>query len=105
MFKLSPRTRTAALILVLASLLACSGHDSDYIPYDLKGMNSYVYDGAGREHFAGYSEGNYFDREDVLRACGDNARSKAHQLGIIADDWGYVCCTVTADSSCATKVR
>lgn len=101
----SPRTRNLALIVVSATLLGCSGHDADYMPYLLKGMNSYVYDEDGRDYFAGYSEGNYLEREDVLVSCASNARSKAYDLGIIDANWSYICCTVTADSSCATKVR
>jgi hypothetical protein len=86
-------------------LASCSGHDSDYMPYKLKGMNAYVYDEDDNEHFAGYSEGDYLDREAVLAGCQRNAHWKAQELHLGDREWSYICCTVTADSSCATKVR
>lgn len=68
-------------------------------------MNAYVYDEDGREYFAGFSKGNYLEREDTLASCNANARSKANDLGILRTRWSYVCCTVTDVSICATKVR
>jgi hypothetical protein len=94
-----------AICVVSITLTSCSGHDSDYVPYGLEGMNAYVYDENDKEHFAGYAEGGYFDREDVLDQCQRNAQWKAQELHLDDREWSYICCTVTADSSCATKVR
>ena len=87
------------------ALAGCESHDSDYMPYALKGMNAYVYNEDDKEFFAGYTDGNYLDREQVLSGCQNNARAKAHELHLEDSNWGYVCCTVTAGSSCATKVK
>lgn len=100
-----PSITTAVLLSVIAEMSACSGHDSDYMPYDMKGMNAYLYDQDGREHFAGFSDGSYLDRESLLSQCRSNAFAKARGLHLDDRDWGYVCCTVTSESSCATKVR
>jgi hypothetical protein len=94
------------ILAVLCALLlsSCDSHDSDYIPYGLKGMDAYVYDNdADVEHYAGSVEGNYLSKDDTLSGCQSLAYSTARQKNL--DDWGYVCCTVTSSSSCATKVR
>ena len=51
--------RTLILTAAIVALSGCSklGHDSDYMPYDLKGMNAYVYDTDDHEYFAGFSGG------------------------------------------------
>lgn len=89
----------------LLALTGCEKHDDNFMPYDLKGMNVYVYDEDDNEHFAGFAQGSYSQRGDVLSACQSNANGKAHELHIDDSDWSYICCTVTSDSSCATKVR
>lgn len=92
-------------IFALLASIGCAKHDDDFIPYDLKGMNAYVYDEDDEEHFAGFFGGNYSQRVAVLSACQSNAQGKAHELHIDDDPWSYICCTVTTDSNCATKVR
>lgn len=94
---------SAIMGIFLLTSTGCSSHDDDYMPYGLKGMNAYVYDEDDREHFAGFSEGNYRKRVDVLSSCQNSARSFA--ISRHWENWGYVCCTVTANSSCATKVK
>lgn len=89
---------------VCMACAACDGQDSDYIPYMLKGMNVYVYDEDDREFFAGRVDGNYLDRDDLLSSCGAMAAAEAERRHL-GQRWGYVCCTVTSESSCVTKVR
>lgn len=97
------RIRVATLITSLA-LAACSGQDSDFFPFLMKGLNVYVYDNkADSEIFAGYVEARYTDRKDGLARCAALASSTAHDRHL--EDWGYVCCTVTSKSQCETKVR
>jgi hypothetical protein len=98
------RIRATVAILVAALIAACSGQDGDYFPYLMKGLNVYVYDNkAEAEIFAGYVEAGYTDRKDGLARCAALASSTAHDRHL--EDWGYVCCTVTSKSQCATKVR
>lgn len=97
--------KKAMWIAASALLLSgCSAQDSDYIPYAMKGMNAYAYShDTGAEAFAGYSDGNYLDRDDVRASCYSNAAAEASRRHW--QKWSYVCCTVTSESSCATKVR
>ena len=93
--------RALAIVCLLAS---CDGHDGNYIPYAMKGMNVYVYgDGDSREYFAGFVEASYLDRDNALAQCAGFARATAVQNYL--SNWRYVCCTATANSNCATKVR
>ena len=78
--------------------------DDSSIPYDMKGMNSWLYDNASGESFlAGYTEATYDSRDEALRACAAHSANLAEAKKM--QDWSYVCCTVTQDSDCATKVR
>ena len=95
---------TTCIVLCVAALVGCSGHDGDYFPYRMKGFNSYVYDNnSNREYFAGYTDASYLSREKGLASCAAKAYSLANAKHL--KNWGYVCCTVTSSSSCATKVR
>jgi len=86
------------------ALCSCSGHDNDYFPYQLKGFNSYVYDmDKNQEYSAGFVPATYSSRQDGLASCARLASSAAASWNI--EKWSYVCCTVTKDSQCATKVR
>jgi len=93
----------ACIALCIILLVGCSGLDSDHFPYRMKGLNSFVYDKNGQEYFAGYTEASYFSRKDGLAGCASQAYALANAKHL--SDWGYVCCTVTSSSSCATKVR
>lgn len=92
------------LLLAMLSLAGCKGHDSDYFPYSMKGLNVLVYNNnTDDEHFVTFVKANYLNREDGLSQCQSSAHNYAKNHNL--DDWSYVCCTVTSSSSCATKVR
>ena len=92
------------ILAFLILLIACSGHDSDFIPFALRGFDVWVYDNAtDKEFYGGRVEANYFSKDSGLRKAGSRAYSTARQYNIA--DWSYVCCTVTPWSDCATKVR
>lgn len=103
-FLLLPSARTVAVaLLALAVVSACDAHD-DHIPMSLKGMNAWVHDRQSeKELYAGFVEGTYFDRDRVLAQCASLAAAAAAQHHL--KEWGYVCCTATTESECATKVR
>lgn len=89
---------------VLSLLTGCDSHDSEYFPYGLKGLNVLVYNNeTDKEYFGGFVEASYFSRKDALSKCAARAYAIARQYHL--ERWGYVCCTVTASSNCATKVR
>ena len=93
-----------SLILLSLFLISCDSHDSNYLPYTMKGVNVYVYDNkTDKEYFAGFVEGNYIARKETLSQCASFANISAFQNHL--NDWSYVCCTVTPQSDCATKVR
>jgi uncharacterized lipoprotein YmbA len=97
-----PRSTTSIVIAIC--LEGCGAHDSDYYPYMLTGMASYVHDSAsGKDLYAGHVETNYLGRVEATARCRDMATSLARANRL--ERWGYVCCTVTSDSGCATKVR
>ena len=92
------------LLTILASFcVSCSGQDSEFIPYRLKGMGAWVSDESGNSYYAGLAEGNYSDRDDLKAQCADLAYELAEFKHI--KNYSYVCCTVTADSDCETKIR
>lgn len=94
--------RFAAGLVTCCLLSACSDYDKDYVPYKVKGFATWVSAG-DQTWYAGTAQASYSDRQSGLSMCQqyavDLARSKNLQK------WGYVCCTVTDDSSCVTKVR
>ena len=94
------------LLAVAASvcLAACDAQDSDYYPYMLDALDAWVSDqDTDRSLFAGRTETGYLGRKDAAARCRDLAVevARANQL----KRWGYVCCTVTSSTDCATKVR
>ena len=98
--------RSSAIILaaILLSLCGCDSYDSDNYPYGMKGLNVYVHnDNTGEDLFAGFVEANYLSRSDGTSQCGALASSAAVENHL--KNWSYVCCTVTSDSDCVTKVR
>ena len=57
------KTQAVLLILGLLFMVGCSGHDSDFVPYNLKGMDVWVYDNNNSsEIYGGRVEGNYFKK-------------------------------------------
>lgn len=96
--------KVGAATLVVLLLASCDSHDSDYIPYGLKGMNVYVYNNdTDKEFYAGHVEGSYLSKDEALNNCQSLAYSVVRQNHL--DNWSYICCTETSSSSCATKVR
>ena len=93
-------------LAVAASFLlcGCGAEDSDHYPYALTALDAWVYDqDTDRSLFAGRAESSYLGRRDAAARCRDLAAlaARANQL----QRWGYVCCTVTSSTDCATKVR
>lgn len=99
------RHRLAVLVAVALPLLtSCSSHDDDFFPYRMKGLDVWLYDSAAEQDiYAGYVEANYASREAGLAACAATAASAAAARDL--REWSHVCCTVTSESKCATKVR
>lgn len=96
--------RVIAAVIAVSLVLGCSGNDDEYFPYAMRGLNAYVYDmDADREIFIGFMEGRYWNREQALGQCQMAASSQAAALNL--ENWDYVCCTVTSDSQCVTKVK
>jgi len=92
------------ILMSITILAACSDQDENFIPYKIKGMTSHVYDNQTGESFdAGSVVGKYSERESMLLRCSEDAVALASDKHI--EDWSYVCCTQTSESSCATKVR
>lgn len=93
-----------ALTFLIGLLGSCADQDDEFFPYKMKGFNSWVYEADGETSFlAGYSEASYNSRHEGLASCAALAATAASARHL--DDWTYVCCTVTDESQCATKVR
>ena len=61
-------TKTIIIAAVVFMLASCDSHDSDYIPYGLKGMNVYVYNNdTDKEFYAGHVEGSYISNRVIRR--------------------------------------
>ncbi len=104
MFKKYKSTSFILIFLFSLILSGCDGHDSDYIPYTMKGMDVWVYNNnTDKEIYAGRVDGSYFSKDESLSNCSSYAYSIAAQNNL--KDWSYICCTVTNSSDCATKVR
>lgn len=89
---------------VLALATSCSGHDDEFFPYGMTGMNVWLHDSSTQQDtFVGFVEASYQSRQDGLVQCADLAARAAHTMNL--RNWGYVCCTATDESSCVTKVR
>jgi hypothetical protein len=97
--------KLAALAAISVALLAsCSGHDEDYFPYRMKGLDVWLYDPTTEtEIYAGFVEAGYTSRQEGLAGCASTASSAAAARNL--REWSHVCCTVTSESKCATKVR
>ncbi len=97
-------SKKLCLFILILFLFGCESHDSDYVPYTLKGMDVWVYDNSNSaEYYGGRVDASYFSKDDALSTCSSIAYSVAREKNL--NDWGYVCCTVTSSSSCVTKVR
>jgi hypothetical protein len=91
-------------ISLISNFAGCSGHDNDYIPYMLKGLDVWVYNNTNdKEYYGGRVKANYFSRDNALSECNSRAYAVANQYHLT--DWSYICCTVTSSSDCVTKVR
>ena len=100
-----PKTKILLLpCVVLFALCSCSGEDDEHFPYRMKGLDVWVYDTAtDKELYAGFTEASYSDRKRGLDSCAFLASAAASSWHL--KDWSYVCCTVTSNSKCETKVR
>lgn len=94
-----------ALLLLSLTLVSCGdGLDDNYVPYDITGLDVWVYDMTARkDHFAGHVSTTYKEIDDGLAYCQSYAAAFARQNHL--RDWRYVCCTTTDETSCKTKVR
>jgi len=96
--------KTTLLAAIVCTFAGCSDVDDDYFPYKMTGLNSWLYDPATeQEYLAGFTAASYKNRDSALRACAAQASTAAVARGL--DEWSYVCCTVTEESQCVTKVR
>ena len=85
-------------------LTACPEKDSRSIPYSIKALDVYVYnDDTDTEFFAGRVETDYSSIDEGLSNCSADAYALARDKHL--QNWSYICCTITNDSSCVTKVR
>jgi len=95
------------VILLLGYILFQGGsckHDSNYIPYLLKGYDAYVYNNdTDKEYYTGRIDANYLTQKKGLSRCQSLAYEEAKRRHL--SSWSYVCCTITYASDCATKVR
>jgi hypothetical protein len=95
------------LLLVVAAGCKKTGNDADYIPYELTGMQvMFCADNhqADTCKMLGAVKGGYEERKKLMEECGKMARNEARSKNIDSG-WGYVCCTMTDNTDCATKVR
>ena len=99
------RFKRIALCALAGSLLAsCSGHDDDFFPYRMKGLDVWLYDAATEtDIYVGFVEASYTSRQEGLASCAATAATAAAARNL--REWSHVCCTVTSESKCATKVR
>lgn len=89
---------------LIPAFTGCSRQDDNFIPYELKGFNIYVYDNKNdKEFYEGQVESNYQSRISGLNSCQVRAKAAAEQKQL--SNWSYICCTITSTSTCATKVR
>jgi hypothetical protein len=80
-------------LLVVAIALGSCGSEQDL---EATSFNAYFYyPDNGREEFLGEVYG--------LSACQMAARSQAQTLNMSTANWSYICCEITASSSCASK--
>ena len=92
------------LALAAACVVGCSQADSDFFPYKMIGLRSLVTNNeTGQQFEAGFTAANYKAREAGLGGCAAQAATAAAARHL--KDWGYICCTVTEKSQCATTVR
>lgn len=97
------RLLSSVLLFVLVAAYGCDSSRED-IPFFIKSLDVYVYNADTKKEFlAGRIETNYFDIKDALERS--RVMAAAFASGLNMHNWSYVCCTVTTDSSCSTKVR
>ena len=73
---------------------------SDYTCDQLENSNYNVY-----FYFPDETE-NYLGQSNSLSSCGNIANNYAYTKNLSQNrDWGYICCLITKDSSCAEKHR
>ena len=86
-----------------------SKHDADFIPYDLKGLNVWLFDAQKAPNgdcFAGHLESSYQKREEGLSSARALAFREADRLHFdMSNGRYYIICTLPSNSSCVTKVR
>jgi hypothetical protein len=104
------RLSSAATVMALVAggyFLAARrrGHDELFVPYALTGMRVEFCAVDRKCSVIGELEGSYDEREQLKSDCHSIAASEAQRRGLSGADWSYICCTTTADSCCATKVR
>lgn len=93
-----------ALLALAAVLCGCDAQDSDFYPYALTALDAWVVDqDTNKSLLAGRVDTNYLGRKEATASCRDLAVAAARANNI--HRWGYVCCTVTSSTDCATKVR
>jgi hypothetical protein len=96
----------AALLMGWLLLPRSCFHDVDegFYPYKMTAIRASVFLAGGGFKDLEDIPATYDSRISAVSECQDAARdyARANQLD---DGWSYVCCTITQDSSCKTKVR
>lgn len=77
--------------------------DEQNYPYAMTGIRPTVFFAGNRSEDLGEITATYERRTSAVSECQDaaSAYAKDKQLG----QWNYVCCTITPDSACKTKVK
>ena len=92
------------LLVLLSAIAGCSEVDKDNFPYEMTGLSSWLYDSTTeQEYLAGFTPASYKNRQSALQSCAAKASIAAAARNL--KEWSYVCCTVTEQTQCATKVR
>ena len=97
--------RIKTIFIIFAILISgCDGHDSDYFPYTMKGLDVWVHNNnTDMEYYVGRVNANYISKNEALSKCHNYAFLMASQHNF--NDWSYDCRTITSSSSFAAIVR
>jgi hypothetical protein len=93
-----------ALVGLVAVLVATDATDSQEVPFGLLGVQPVVSGPTGQTRSLGVIHALYLTQGAALEACEDQADAYARREGW-GDHYTYVCCTVTFQDPCRSKIR
>jgi hypothetical protein len=102
-------TQVALLIGAVAAVLIFMPHrcthdiDEQHYPYAMTGIRASVLWGGGEFKDLNDISATYDQRVSGVSQCQAEAKDFATEKQL--ESWSYVCCTITPDSSCKTKVK